>query len=363
MRIPTLGLLLAVVVATAARSAARSAVAGPPAPTVAVPTVAAAPNAAPADSSSRGAVVAATLDGRTVTLTDVDRRAAGTLARIRQEEYEARAQALDAMLDEAVLAREAEARHVDVAQLTEAEVARRVTEPDTAAVRAYHARHRAEWGGSLEPMRARVVEAMRTERTVQARADLLRTLRKKYGVRVALEPPRVAVSPGDDPARGPLSAPITIVEFSDFQCPYCGRAEETIDQVLETYGDRVRLVFRDFPLDIHPNAEGAAIAARCARAHGKYWEMNRALFRDAAKLARPDLVAAAASIGLDSLRFRSCLDAPDAREEIRRDVAEGQSYGVSATPTFFVNGVMIVGARELALFTRTIDRELERLGR
>jgi protein-disulfide isomerase len=165
------------------------------------------------------------------------------------------------------------------------------------------------------------------------------------------------------PAFGPDNATVTIVEFSDFQCPFCSRAEQTIEQVVERYGKQVRLVYRDFPLDIHPNAAIAARAAGCARAQGKYWEMNRAMFADASKLAEPDLVETARRLALDPDTFKACLESGDHDANIQRDVADGQRYGVSATPTFFINGIMIVGARELRAFTDVIDDELERAGR
>jgi protein-disulfide isomerase len=324
-----------------------------PADSVATPTATVA--AVPAE-------VAATLAGRTITLDEVDRRAAAQLMRVRQEQYEARAQALDAILDQEVLQREADAKHVAIDRLIETEVAAKQTAPTPAEIDTFFVQNRGQMGGrTLEQSAAQITEALRNARFAEARSDFVRALRRKYDVRVALEPPRFAVSVDDDPARGPAKAPVTIVEFSDFQCPYCDRAERTIDQVLEKYGDRVRLVFRDFPLSIHPDAENAAVAANCALAQGKYWPMNRAMFANSSKLSLSDLAATAVSVGLDVSRFRACMESDEARAEVRKDVADGQALGLSGTPTFFVNGVMIVGAREADVFTRAIDRELERL--
>ena len=314
--------------------------------------------------STPDSAVAATIGGRAVTLAEVDRRAASQLMRIRQDQYEVRAQALDAILDHEVLQREAEFGHVTIEALTAAEVAAKQAAPTPAEIDTFFVHNRGQMGGrTLEQSTAQITETLRSTRLAEARADFVRALRRKYKVRVALEPPRFAVSVDDDPARGPVKAPVTIVEFSDFQCPFCDRGEQTIDQVLAKYHDRVRLVFRDFPLSIHPNAEAAAIAAGCALAQGKYWEMNRAMFANSSKLSASDLAATAATIGLDVSRFRACMDAGDSRAEVEKDMADGQALGISGTPTFFVNGVMIVGARELEVFTRTIDRELERLGK
>lgn len=169
--------------------------------------------------------------------------------------------------------------------------------------------------------------------------------------------------PLEGTVRGSATAKVSIVAFSDFQCPFCSRAEATIEQVVARYGDRVRLVYRDFPLDIHPNADRAAQAAECARSQGKYWEMNRAMFADASKLSEADLVETAGRIGLDADAFRKCLDSNASETPVRKDVEAGRSLGITGTPTFFINGIMIVGARELQVFTDVIDDELERAGR
>jgi protein-disulfide isomerase len=247
--------------------------------------------------------------------------------------------------------------------LIEQRVAAKVTPASPAEIDTFFTRNRGQMAGrTLEQSASQIAATIHGSRVATARAEYVRTLRKRYDARVLLEPPRIAVSPDDDPSRGPAQAPITIVEFSDFQCPFCSRGQDTIDQVVKQYGDRVKLVFRDFPLSIHPNAEGAAIAAGCAREQGKYWEMNRALFADPGELSAADLAATAGSIGLDVERFKACMASGESRAEVQKDMADGQSVGVSGTPTFFVNGVMIVGARELDVFTRTIDRELERQG-
>jgi len=318
--------------------------------------------AAPPASDSTGTV--ATVAGTPVTLADVDRRAAAALLRIRQEQYEARSQALERMLDEEVLKREADARKLPVDSLLAREVTAKTPEPTKAEIDTFFVHNRGQfYGRPLADVSESIANALRNGKTAERRADFLRSLRKKHDVHVTLEPPRFDVSPADGASRGPANAPVTIVEFSDFQCPYCGRAQDTIDRVIAKYGKQVRLVFRDYPLDIHPNAVPAAIAASCARSKGKYWEMSRAMFADASKLSPRDLVATAASLGMDSTAFRACMDDPDAQRGMQRDMADGRALGISGTPTFYVNGIMIVGAREADVFERTIDAELDRLRR
>ena len=322
-----------------------------------------APGARADSAATHDPTIAATLDGVPITITAVDQRIAAQLMRLRQEQYEFRAQALDAMLDQQVLDREASALKLTTDQLIDQRVSAKLTPATPAEIDTFYVHNRGQMAGrTLEQSSESIAAALKSSRLAAARADYVRTLRKRYKAHVLLEPPRFAASPDDDPSRGAPSAPITIVEFSDFQCPFCTRAEDTIDQVLAQYGDRVRLVFRDFPLSIHPLAEGAAIAADCAREQGKYWEMNRALYANQSKLSAPDLAATAATLGLDVERFNACMASPESRAEVAKDTADGQALGISGTPTFFINGVMIVGARELEVFTRTIDRELERLG-
>jgi len=165
------------------------------------------------------------------------------------------------------------------------------------------------------------------------------------------------VSVDDDPALGPEDAPITIVEFSDFRCPYCKRFhDEVLPQILETYGDQVRLVYRDFPV---VGGQAAAEASECADDQGKYWEYHEALFADPQRFAsNDDFVALAEELGLNTANFSTCLTDGAQREEIIQDYNDGVNYGVSGTPTFFVNGVRVIGAQPFSAFQQVIEEEL-----
>lgn len=166
------------------------------------------------------------------------------------------------------------------------------------------------------------------------------------------------VSVDDDPAMGPADAPITIVEFSDFRCPYCGRFQlETLPALLEAYPDQIRFVYRDFPV---VGGELAAVAAECADNQGEFWPYHDALFADQqAYSSIEDYAALAEDLGLDSDEFSTCLDAEETLEEIVNDYNDGREYGISGTPTFFVNGVRVVGAQPLDAFQMVIDQELD----
>lgn len=170
----------------------------------------------------------------------------------------------------------------------------------------------------------------------------------------------VQVSADDDPAIGPEDAPVLIVEFSDFQCPYCARfATETLGQILETYGDQVRFVYRDFPLtNIHPHARKAAEAAQCAHEQGHYWEYHDLLLQNQEALDIDSLKGYAQQLGLDTDAFDQCLDSGEYASEVQNDLAQGQDYGVTGTPSFFINGRLLRGARPFSDFQAIIEEEL-----
>jgi protein-disulfide isomerase len=160
------------------------------------------------------------------------------------------------------------------------------------------------------------------------------------------------------PAWGPASAKVTIVEFSDFQCPFCGRVWPTLQRIRAEYGDDVRLVFKHMPLGIHAHAEDAAVAAEAAHRQGKFWEMHNALFANQRDLSPERLAAHAKQIGLDAERYQKDVASPDVRKRVTDDLAEAEKLGVSGTPGFFVNGRFLSGAQPFESFKRLIDEEL-----
>jgi protein-disulfide isomerase len=161
--------------------------------------------------------------------------------------------------------------------------------------------------------------------------------------------------------RGPASAPVTLVEFSDFHCPFCKGVEATLDQVRSRYGDKVRLVFKDFPIDsLHPQSRPAHEAARCADEQGKFWEYHTVLFAGNPKT--PDqLKGVAQQVGLDMAKYDQCVASGKHRAAVQKEIDEGRRLGVTGTPAFFINGRLLSGAQPLASFTRLIDDELSRV--
>ncbi|MFQ5887353.1 MAG: PCYCGC motif-containing (lipo)protein [Candidatus Hydrothermarchaeales archaeon] len=176
-------------------------------------------------------------------------------------------------------------------------------------------------------------------------------------------PPQIQISAtslvDDDPSKGPENAPVTIVEFSDFQCPFCASASSTVHKIIDTYGDKVRVVYRDFPLSsIHPHAQKAAEAAECADEQGKFWEFHDMIFANQGNMDVDNLKQFAKDLGLDSKKFDECLDSGKYEAEVKNDMQDGIDAGVTSTPTFFVNDEKVVGAKPFSTFQLVIEAKL-----
>jgi protein-disulfide isomerase len=191
------------------------------------------------------------------------------------------------------------------------------------------------------------------------RDDYVDYLRGQADIAVMFQPPRVGVDYDRNRLRGDAKAPVTIVKFADYQCPYCEKVEASIRELLEKYPGKVNVAFRDFPLtSIHPYAQKASEAARCAGKQGKFWEYHDALFDPQAKLDEPGLKAQSHTLGLDEKAFSSCLESGEFAKEVARDQEDGKSAGISSTPRFFINGIFLNGAQPVAEFEKIIDSEL-----
>ncbi len=174
------------------------------------------------------------------------------------------------------------------------------------------------------------------------------------------QPSRVQVSIDDDPIKGLNDAPVTIIEFSDFQCPYCGRFfAQTLPLIEKNYiqTGKARFVYRNFPLSIHQYAEKAAEAAKCADEQGKYWEYHDTLFNNQDALDIPSLMQYAKELALNETTFNDCLNSGRMAPKVQKDLNDGLNYSISGTPTFFINGVEVVGAQPYSVFEMVIDRE------
>ena len=168
------------------------------------------------------------------------------------------------------------------------------------------------------------------------------------------------VSIDDDAIRGDENAKVTIIEFSDYECPFCKKAEPTMKKILKNYDGQVRWVYRDFPMSYHKNAQLAAEASEAAHAQGKYWEYHDLIYENTKNLKKADLIKYAEQLGLDMEQFKSDLESGKYTEEVKKDLADGEAAGVDGTPAFFINGRKVVGAQPYEEFARVIDEELEK---
>jgi protein-disulfide isomerase len=180
--------------------------------------------------------------------------------------------------------------------------------------------------------------------------------------RLPPEPPAVKVDLGQAPVKGPANAPVTLVAFSDFECPFCSRAALTVRQLEQEYQGKLRVAFKHQPLPNHPNAMPAATASLAANEQGKFWEMHDKLFANQTKLDRASLEGYAKELGLDMARFKEAMDSNKFQAHIAADSSHGTEIGAGGTPTFFVNGRKIVGAKPIEVFRKMIDEELRKGG-
>ena len=265
-------------------------------------------------------------------------------------------------MDRTLLAREARERNATLDELVQGEIDQKARPVSDSEVKAVYEATRDRFVGQPEGQALKQIEGtMRGHRRAERRAGLLRELRLKYSVRVLLEPPRIAIDASKGPSQGPQDAPVTIVEFSDFQCPYCAAIAPSLKRIEEQYRGGVRVVFRHFPLPIHKDASSAAEAAACANDQGKFWEMHDKLFANQQSLQIGDLKRHAREAGLDLEAFSRCLDSGQRSQRVQEDLAEGSASGVSGTPTVFVNGRLLGGAVPYELLAKVIEEEMHRL--
>lgn len=263
---------------------------------------------------------------------------------------------LSNLVRERLRQREAERRGQEVHAMIEDEVARG-TAIDDAEVRRFYEENRAQLraGTSFDEV-APDIRNFLTRRDALSAFD--RRLHDDAEIEVLLETPRSDVSTLG-PALGPEDAPITIVEFSDYQCPYCQRAEVVLAELRSEYPERLRFVYKHFPLEsIHPRARPAAQAAACAGEQGRFWEYHELLFTAGAPMEEADLKSYAELLKLDRGRFEACRRSGRGDVPVARDMAEAQRLGVSSTPTFFINGIRLRGMPPITRLRQMIEDEL-----
>lgn len=320
-------------------------------------------SAQPAASNTGPSPVVAVVDGTSITEADLRQAGGPELARAEQEFHSLKTQVLDSLIAQRLLEAEAKKRGVSVDAFVQSEIASKVTPVTEAEVDAFAEANRGRVRGDIDQLRPQIRQFLAQQKLETQRDAVVSELRARSSVDVRMAAPvpfRAEVDLTGAPVRGDESAPVTIVEFSDFHCPFCRRVQPTLLSLLDRYKGKVRLVYKHLPLDgLHPQARRVSEASWCAGRQGKFWQFHDAVYADASNDSSDATLARfATAAGLDTAAFTSCLASPEAAEAVRRDVAQGEALGLSATPGFLVNGRELRGAMPIEAFAALIDEEL-----
>ena len=305
----------------------------------------------------------AEVNGAAITAEEVEKALGGQLAKLQEQIYALKRQKVEALIDQKLLAAEAAKRRISVQALLDTEVTSKVGLVTEQEVEAFYQANKTQLQGEEPALREQIRNHLQNQKLAARRDVFLESLRSQAKIAIHLQPPpvsRIDVPVNGSAFRGPAQAPLTIVEFQDFHCPFCRRVQSTLTAIQSKYGDKVKIVHRDFPIDqLHPQARKAHEAARCAGDQGKFWPYHDVLYAKAP--AGPDqLKVFAQDLGLTLRDFEQCLNSGKYQATVEADVREGKRLGVTGTPTFFINGRLLTGAQPLEQFVQVIEDELRR---
>ena len=300
--------------------------------------------------------VLAEVNGQKLTVAEFDQTEGTHLLQSRFEYYEAERKALDELIDKHLLADQAQRDGITVDQLLQREVYSKLApDPTDDQIRVYYEGMDSE--KPFDELKDKIRQHIHDARLSKAKTAYLKTLRSQAKIVIGLAPPSASVDLSDAFVEGNKDAPVVVVEFADYQCPYCQRVHPELDQLRKEFGNKVAIAYKDFPLPMHPYAMKAAEAARCAGMQGKFWEFHDILFTDK-KLEVKDLKEQARLLHLDGDRFDSCLDSGQTAGSVERDAEEGRRLGLTGTPSFFVNGHFSSGALSYATLRDMVAQQL-----
>lgn len=317
----------------------------------------------------------AIVNGENITQDQLDKAVAADMERIERkreqflislerEKKKAVEDALEDIVNDKLLAAEAKKRNITVDELVKSEVSGKVQQPSEEAIRKFYDDNKAAIKGTFIETALEIRNYMMRQGQDAAFTALLVKLRKDYGYKSLIEPERAKVATQGHPSRGPATAPVTIVEFSDFECPYCGGLYPTLKRVEENYKEKIRIVYRQFPLNnIHPRAQKAAEASLCANDQNKFWQFHDAMFADQTNLTVEDLKAKAAKLSMDNSTFATCLDSGKHTNAINDSINEASKLGIDGTPAIFINGRFLGGNQPYDAIAKIVDDELLRAGK
>ncbi len=332
----------------------------PIAPVTATPSpVAVAPTPAPASNSGNQDVLAK-LNGAPITNDEVYDRVKDRLQKIESQIYDIKKSGLDDIIEEKLLEAEASKRRMSVDELLKEEVDKKIEEPTQSEIDTFYNIYKGRYQNKpLSEIKPDLVKQIKSTKKNSAYVKFIGDLKKSAKLEVFMTRPRIAVSTDTAQVQGNPGAPITIVEFSDFQCPFCKKTRATLQQIMDTYKGKVYYAFRNFPLSFHKQARKAAIAAECAGDQKKYWEYSAILWEKQGAQDPDQLKEYAKDLGLNEKKFVECLASDKYEDKIDKDIQDGSKAGVSGTPAYFINGIFVSGAQPFEKFQEIIEDELQ----
>jgi protein-disulfide isomerase len=302
----------------------------------------------------------AEINGTPITEKELSTAIGDRLTRIKSQIFDIQRQGINAIINDRLLEAAAKKDGVNVQEFLKKNVNDKVGDVTDQEVQDFYDKNKARFKDrTLDQVKENVKRQLQAQKAMVFRNNLVDRLREDAEIKVFITRPTINVSVDDDASRGGnKDAKVTIIEFTDYQCPFCGRARPTVNQIIETYGDKVHYVLRDFPLNFHPYAQKAAEAAECAGEEDKYWEYSQKLWDNQKALDVSSLKKYASELKLNSEKFDQCLESGKMADEVNKDMTDGSKAGVSGTPSFFINGQMLTGARPFEQFKEVIDLEL-----
>jgi protein-disulfide isomerase len=304
----------------------------------------------------------AQVNGEPIAAADIEKGIEQDLAKLEQQLYDLKRKQIDTVVEDRLIAQEAKKRGVSVDALVATEITAKAPAPTAEEVATFYGANQARLQGDLEKWKPEITKFLQAQRMQARRKEFATQLRAAADVKVLLPSPRIFradVNVAGAFAKGNAAAPVTIVEFSDFHCPFCKRVQPAITEVLTKYGDRVRLVYKDMPIDsLHPQARAAAEAARCAGEQDKFWPFHDKVYAGPSDGTQAQMTIYAKEVGLDIEKFEACRASRKYQAQVQKDVDEGAKLGVNGTPGFFINGRFLSGAQPVDAFARVIDDEL-----
>jgi protein-disulfide isomerase len=294
--------------------------------------------------------------GHKYTRAELDQKKAARLLQARNQLYLAERDALNQFIDDQLLEEKAQAEHLTVEQLIQRDITSHITDPTEDQLQVYY-----EGLGTDEPfaaVREKILGHIHELRVSKARAEYLKDLRNQYSVLITLSPPSAQVSLDGAQVQGPRNSAVTLIEFADYECPYCQQIHTELKKLQQQFDGKMVFAFKDCPLPMHKRALKAAEAARCAGDQGAFWQYHDLLFESAGKLEVSQLKEYARTLKLDTARFDKCVDSGEQTAAVQKGLQEAKELGISGTPSFFINGHFFSGVVKYEDLRGMVDKEL-----